>query len=287
MRLPLLGRLSPAPPARPGHPYLAGAPLLIAHRGGAALAPESTMAAFRRAVEWWGADVLEVDVHSTRDGEVVVIHDPTVDRISDGVGPVAELTLEELRRLDAGCRFSPDGGRTFPFRGTGVCIPTLEELLRELPRVRVNVEVKDARAQRRVWEVVHAAGATRRVLVAAGKRANRALLGGYPGPASASTEEVLAFWLHLRLRTARFHVPEVDAFQVPEMQGPLRVVSPCFVRAAHAHNVAVHVWTVNREEDMRRLLGWGVDGIVTDRPDLLARLLHELYGRPLPPGPPR
>ncbi|HEX7243567.1 MAG TPA: glycerophosphodiester phosphodiesterase [Longimicrobiaceae bacterium] len=276
----------PSPRARPGHPYFGGAPLLMAHRGGSALAPENTLEAFRRAVEWWRADVLETDVQPTADGEPVVIHDATVDRTTDGSGPVASLRLEEVRRLDAGFRFTPDGGRTFPFRGTGVRISTLEETLRALPDVRVNVEVKDGRAQKRVWETVHDLGATGRVLIAAGRRANRSLFGAYPGPTSAAHEDVLAFWLHLRARTLRLHRPRTDAFQVPETQGALRVVSPRFVREAHALNIPVHVWTVDEEADMRRLLEWGVDGLVTDRPDRLARVLHETHGRPLPPGPP-
>lgn len=283
MRLPFLDS---SPRVRPGQPYLAGGPLLMAHRGGAGLAPENTLAAFRRALEWWRADLLEIDVHATRDGEVVVIHDATVDRTTDGSGPVAGFTLAELQRLDAGCRFSPDGGRSFPLRGQGERVPTLGEVLRAFPWARVNVEVKDRRAQERVQEVVRSHGAVRRVLIAAGKRRNRSLFGGWPGAISAAEDEVLAFWLHLRTRTTHLWRPPVDAFQVPEVYGPLRVVSPRFVREAHARNVAVHVWTVDEEADMRRLLGWGVDGIVTDRPDVLARVLHDLYGRPLAPGPP-
>ena len=286
MRLPRFGRSSSVPRVRPGHAYFAGAPLLIAHRGGSALAPENTLLAYRRALEWWGADLLETDVQPTADGEVVMIHDATVDRTTDGTGPVVSLRLAELRGLDAGYRMSPDGGRTFPFRGQGVRLSTLDEVLRALPDARVNVEIKDARAQRRVWEIVHDLGATRRVLIAAGKRANRSLFGAYPGPTSAAQEDVLGFWLGLRARTPWLYRPRVDAFQVPERQGSLRVVTPGFVRAAHALNMAVHVWTVDEEAEMRRLLEWGVDGLVTDRPDRLARVLHECCGRPLPPGPP-
>lgn len=286
MRLPFFGRSSSVPRVRPGHAYFAGAPLLIAHRGGSALAPENTLLAYRRAVEWWGADLLETDVHPTADGEVVMIHDATVDRTSDGTGPVASLRLTELRTLDLGYRMSPDGGRTFPFRGQGVRISTLDEVLRALPNARVNVEIKDGRAQRRVREVVHDLGATRRVLIAAGRRADRSLFGAYPGPTSAAQEDVLGFWLALRSRTPWLYRPRVDAFQVPERHGSLQVVTPRFVRRAHALNMAVHVWTVDEEADMRRLLEWGVDGLVTDRPDRLARVLHETVGRPLPPGPP-
>lgn len=271
---------------RPGAPYLAGAPLLIAHRGGAALAPENTLLALERALRWWGADVLEIDVQPTRDGEAVVFHDATLERTTDGTGPVAERSLEEVRRLDAGFRFSPDGGGGFPFRGTGVAVPTLAEVLAALPGARLNVEIKDGRVQRRVAEVVREAGAEHRVLIAAGRRADRALLADYPGAVSASEEELRAFYYHHRLRAAALYRPEVDALQLPERHGSMQVVTPRFVRDAHAKNLAVHVWTVDEEADMRRLLGWGVDGIVTDRPDRLARVLHEHAGRPLPPGPP-
>ena len=258
----------------------------MAHRGGSALAPENTLFAFRRAIEWWGADLLEIDVHPTADGEVVVHHDDTVDRTSNGRGPVAAHPLARLKEMDFGHRFTPDGGATFPFRGRGIGISTLAEVLEALPEARVNVEIKDGRAQERVWETIHAAGATERVLVAAGRRANRSrFIGAYPGPMSASAEEMRTFYaLHL-LRATAFYHPPVDAFQVPERFGSRQLVSPRFVREAHAWNVSVHVWTVDEVADMRRLLEWGVDGVITDRPDRLARLLHEMHGRPLPPGP--
>ncbi|HEV2146475.1 MAG TPA: glycerophosphodiester phosphodiesterase [Longimicrobiaceae bacterium] len=258
----------------------------MAHRGGSLLAPENTLEAFRRALEWWRADVLEVDVQPTADGDVVVFHDATVDRTTDGSGPVAGLRLEEIRRLDGGFRFTADGGRSFPFRGRGVRIATLEELLRAFPDARVNVEIKDRRAQRRVWETVHDLRATGRVLIAAGHRANRSLFGDYPGPTSASGEEMKAFYLHHLTHTTRFWRPPVDAFQMPERYGGVQVLTPRFLREVQARNVAVHVWTVDEEADMRRLLRLGVDGIVTDRPDRLARVLHEMFGRPLPPGTP-
>lgn len=279
-----LGRAHAA--CAPGHPYLAGAPLLMAHRGGAALAPENTLLALRRAAEWWNADILELDVQPTRDGEVVVMHDATLDRTTDGTGRVAELPLDCLRELDAGYHFTSDGGRSFPFRGRGVGISTLWEVLEALPDSRVNVEVKDGRAQERVWETIHALDAANRVLVASGRRANRARFAAYPGPTSAAREELYTFLALHRLRAASFYVPTVEAFQVPETAWGRRVLSPRFVREAQAKNLALHVWTVNAEADMRRLLAWGVDGIITDRPDRLARVLHEVAGRPLTPGPP-
>lgn len=281
-----LPRLFRRPESRPGHRYLAGAPLLLAHRGGSKLAPENTLYAFRRALDWWRADLLEIDVQPTADGEAVVIHDPTVDRTTDGSGPVASLTVAELKRLDAGHRFTPDDGATFPLRGAGVGLSTLREVLEALPDARVNVEIKDGRAQRAVWDAVHDLHAVHRVLIAAGDRNNRSRFGAYPGPVSAGRQDVVPFYgLHLA-RAARLWNPTLDAFQIPEVSGGRRVLDRRMVAELQARNVAVHVWTIDEEADLRRLLEWGVDGIVTDRPDRLARILHETHGRALPPGPP-
>lgn len=283
MRLP---RLPLGGGSRPGHRYLAGAPLLIAHRGGSALAPENTLAAFERAIRWWRADLLELDVQPTRDGDCVVFHDPTVDRTTDGSGRVADFTVEQLKGLDAGYRFTPDGGATFPFSGKGVHISTLREVLEALPGARVNVEIKDTRAQAAVQRTVREMEAEHRVLIAAGDSRNRSRFHDYPGPVSAGAQDLYAFYaLHLS-RTTRLYRPPVDAFQMPERNGGRQVLSPRLVAEAHAHNVAVHVWTVDEEADMHRLLDWGVDGIISDRPDRLARVLHARVGRPLPPGVP-
>ena len=271
---------------RPGFRYFAGGPLLIAHRGGSGLAPENTLFTFRRALDWWRADLLEIDVQPTRDGDAVVIHDPTVDRTTEGRGPVAEHTVRELAELDAGFRYTPDGGASFPFRGKGVRLTTLRQVLEALPHARVNVEIKDARAQEAVWETVKALGAEQRVLIAAGDRKNRARFASYAGPTSAAAQEMYAFFALHKIGLARFYRPSVDAWQMPDRHGSLQVLDPRWVRESHALNMAVHVWTIDEEDDMRRLLSWGVDGIVSDRPDRLARVLHEVAGRPLPPGPP-
>ncbi len=193
--------------ARPGFPYFAGAPLLIAHRGGSGLAPENTILAFRRALEWWRADLLEIDVQPTRDGDAVVIHDPTVDRTTEGSGRVAELTVTELAGLDAGYRFTPDGGASYPLRGAGVRISTLREVLETFPGTRVNVEIKDARAQEPVWDTVRALGAEQRVLIAAGDRRNRARFASYAGPTSAASQEMYAFFALYKLGLGRFYRP--------------------------------------------------------------------------------
>lgn len=270
---------------RPGFPYFAGAPLLIAHRGGSALAPENTLLAFERAVTWWNADILELDVHPTSDGEVVVFHDDTVDRTTDGSGPIADLDLDAIRALDAGANFTPDEGATYPFRGKGVRVPTLLEVLTALPNTRVNIEIKDGRAQERVWQSIVEADAVDRVLIAAEKVRNRARLSGHPVPVGASGDELRIMVGQLRLGALPFP-PAVDALQIPARWEGREVATRNLVEAAHARNMAVHVWTVDEPDEMNDLLDIGVDGIISDRPDRLARVLHQRCGRPLPPGPP-
>ena len=263
---------------RSGHPYLAGAPLLIAHRGGARLAPENTLVAFRQALDLWQADALELDVHLSADGEVVVIHDATVDRTTDGGGRVADLPWAALRELDAGHRFRALDGSA-PFRGTGVRVPRFEEVLESFPRARLNVECKAAAAAAPLARVIEHHGATHRVLIAAFRERERAGARGYRGPWGASRGQVvLVRWLGAR------RAPRAELLQVPERWRGIRVVTPGFVRAAHRLNLPVQVWTVDDPGDMRRLLGWGVDGIQSDRPDLLAQVLVEVAGRPAPPG---
>jgi glycerophosphoryl diester phosphodiesterase len=220
----------------------------------------------------------------TRDGACVVIHDATVDRTTDGTGAVAELTLAELKRLDAGYRFTPDGGATFPFRGTGVTVPTLDEVLAALPATRLTIEVKAGAAQLPMFDAIERHVAADRIVAAGMYDADREHFHMHAGAVSGSTEQVRAFYIARRLGLARFLPFRADVVQVPEEHDGRRVVTPGFVRALHAAGVQVHVWTVNDEADMRRLLSWGVDGLVTDRPDTLGALLAELHGRPPAPG---
>ncbi len=271
------------PQRRPGHSYLAGSPLLIAHRGGAGLAPENTLAAFQNAVHEWGADMLEMDVRSTLDGEVVVIHDETVDRTTSGTGRVEDLTLEQLRELDAGHHFRDPEGRQ-SFRGTGVRVPTFEEVLEALPGVRMNVEAKDRRSAPGLVATIFRHASEDRVLVAAEWERNRRAVSGYPGPWGASRRDLMWFFILIHTPLGRFYTPKCDALQIPETHHGIRVLSRHFLREAHARNLPIHVWTVDDPEDMNRLLDMGVDGIQTDRPDLLAPILTERFGRPRPPG---
>lgn len=263
------------------HPVLAGAPLLIAHRGGSALAPENTLAAFRNGADVWGADMTELDVHASADGHCVVIHDPTVDRTTDGVGAVAELTLAELQKLDAGYRFTADGGATFPFRGRGVNIPTIDEVLSALPRMRFIVEVKTGAAQTPLFAAIRRLDARDRVIVAGMYERDRTLFSEFRGAVSASGEELRRFYRRHRLGLGRFFPPRADVVQVPEVWEGRRIVTRRFVADLAARGIPVHVWTVDDPDDMRRLLDWGVEGVLTDRPDVLGRVLHEKCGRAL------
>lgn len=269
--------------SRPGRTFLAGAPHLVAHRGGAALAPENTMAAFRSARETWGADVLEMDVRLTRDAEVVVIHDETVDRTTDGTGRVAELTLGEMSALDAGYRFA-DARGSHPFRGRGLRIPRFEEVLLEFPDARLNVEAKEPAVGGPLAEIIRRHDACHRVLFAAEFERCRRSVRGYRGPWGASRHQIFGLWLFHRLPLGGPYTPRADILQLPETWKGLRLVTPRLVREAHRRNIPVHVWTVDDPDEMRRFLDWGVDGVQTDRPDLLAEVLTERFGRPPPPG---
>lgn len=268
---------------RPGRAYLAGRPMLVAHRGGSKIVPENTLEGFRDAVTRWDADMLEMDVHVTRDGVPVVIHDPTVDRTTDGTGAVADLTLDELRRFDAGYRFADPSGAT-SWRGRGVRVPTLDEVLEEFRGVWVNLELKTGAAASPVVQAVRRHGAEARVLVAAEYERWREGARGYAGPWGASRHHVLLFRALCALPGAGGYTPGADVFQVPETWRGMTVVNSAFIERAHEKNIPVQVWTVDDPADMARLLRMGVDGIQTDRPDLLARVLHDEWGRPAPPG---
>src|SRR5215211_1487755 len=253
-------------------------PVNLAHRGASALAPENTIEAFRLAVEA-GAGGLELDVHMTRDGHIVVIHDATVDRTTNGSGAVSEMTLDELRRLDAGYNFSPDGGPTCPYRGRGIRVPTFGEVLEEFPRVAVNIEIKAGSPgiEETVLGVLREANALGRALVVSTPhdivKRFRKVSGGLIST-GASRWEIGIFYVSSRFRLERLVRPAYDALQVPLRHRGIPVVTPRFVRAAHARGVRVDAWTINQAEEMRRLLDRGVDVIMTDRPGTLAEVLE-------------
>ena len=265
--------------AAPSRPYLAlRRPWLVAHRGGAALAPENTLPAFELATRL-GADAFELDVHLTRDGEVVVFHDAETARLTGAPGTIAARTLAEVRRLDAAWGFTPDGGATFPLRGRGVAPPTLAELLARFPGMRMNVEAKseDPALAAALVAVVRAAGAVDRVCVGSqhDEQAERirALLPGacHFLPETAATAHVMA----ARAEHPTGLAEGWDVADLPyRMEGSdIVVLDRRTIDFLHARGLAVFAWTVDDERDMRALLADGIDGIMTDRPDVLARVL--------------
>jgi glycerophosphoryl diester phosphodiesterase len=269
--------------ARPPPAFLQGlkAPLHISHRGGALLAPENTLAAFRMAVERYRTDMLELDVHLTRDGEVVVAHDATLERCTDGAGPLAALTLAELQRLDAGHRFTPDAGRTFPFRGQGVRIPTLREVLRVFPSLRLNVEVKpDVPGIEDVFvRLLREEGALSRVCMGSELDSVGVRLAALvPDACHFFPRDALTAWvLSVRSGEAPPEEARYTVLDMPLYFGDVRLVDDTLLRAAASHGKWINVWTVDDAEEMRRLLAEGIGGVMTDRPDLLRQVMdaHE------------
>lgn len=257
--------------------------LNIAHRGGAGERPESTLEAFRHALEV-GSDVLELDVHLSRDGLLVVSHDADLSRVSGDTGKIRELTVEELQRVDAGALWeSEDGSR--PYAGRGLTLITLKELFRELPEAAMNVDIKVAEpeAARQVVDLIRRFQREERTAVASFlprqlRRVRRIAPDIVTG---ASPSDVRLFYLLSRLGLARLASNTIPYLQVPESHGNLRLATPGFIGSAHAAGREVHVWTVNATEDMQRLIEIGVDGIVTDYPARLAALLDSTAkGRP-------
>ncbi len=252
-------------------------PRQFAHRGASGTHPENTLASFRTAREE-GAEAFELDVHRTADGHVVVFHDPTLERTTDGRGAVAGLTLSELRNLDAGSRFSPDGGRTHPFRGRDVRVPTLREVLEEFPKLPVIIEIKqvDPPLEEDLRDVIAGSRAEERTLVFSLAQEPldryRAL---DPGQPTGFGPDDVADFLG-RNRDGRWdgYRPPGAAFAVPVAWRGIPIVSGPFVEAAHRFGREVYVWTVNEKAEMERLLDLGVDGLISDFPARLAEVVR-------------
>lgn len=257
------------------HAYLdAPTPLAIAHRGGAEEAPENTMPAFAAAIAL-GYRYLETDVHLTRDGALVAFHDDVLDRVTDRPGRIAELDLATINRADAGAHFTTDGGATHPFRGAGVNVPTLEQLLTEWPQVRVNIDPKADAAVAPLVRVIGGLKAWDRVCIGAYSESrltrirqlseNRACTSMGPRSIVLARIASLAGWMP---------TGGADCIQVPVSSHGVRVVDRRFLASAHRRNLQVHVWTVSDEGEMDRLLDLGVDGLMTDAPRLLRAVLE-------------
>ncbi len=249
--------------------------LVFAHRGGSKLAPENTLRAFDIGLAH-GADGVECDVHLSRDGVPVIIHDATLDRTTNAAGAVGALTAAELARVDAGYRFACDGA--FPFRGQEIGIAPLEALLRR-HRALTIIELKqpEPALARAVIDVIRRSDAVDRVCVGSfHRRALATIRAESPEIQTSASEPEARITLYKSwLRLPEFGDKPYVAFQVPERAGRLKVVSPSFVRQVHAQDASAQVWVVDQPADVTRLLTWGVDGIISDRPDLAIAARNE------------
>ena len=270
--------LSPVPRGI-DHPFFVQAknhPEVIAHRGGAGEWPGETVVAYQHAVDA-GVDVLEMDVYLTKDDELVLMHNPTVNGTTNGKGLIAGKTVSELKDLDAGYKWSDDGNRTFRYRGQGITVPTLKEIFETFPNMRMNIEMKPATKSPvdRLSRLIAEHEMTDRVLVASFVQEYlREFREASPRVAtSASATKLLKFFLLNNSFVNGSFTPDADAFQIWETIVPQQFArARRFVDRIHRLNVPVHAWTVNDPVEMQRLIALDVDGIITDYP---TRLLEE------------
>lgn len=276
------------PPVTFPHPYFAShprwrqpGPQVIAHRGGWGLWPEHTIEGYRRALEL-GVDVLDIDVQLSADSTVVVLHDRSVDRTTEGQGRASSLTFEQLQQLDAGFDWTADGGASYPFRAQGLKIPSLQQVLAEFPQQHLVIELKTrdpagvAQLSRQLCGLLQDAGHQQRAIIAAfSTDALQTFRRACPGVAtSASSAEGIRYWVLHLLRLDVLAAPEFQALQVPPKLGFLTTVDQRLVEVSQNRGLPVQVWTIEDEDDMTRLIDLGVQGIFTPRPDRLLKLLQ-------------
>ena len=247
-------------------------PKVIANRGAGGLWPENTLYAFEQATAM-GVDILEMDVRRSADGQLVLIHDSSVERTTNGIGPVGQLTLAELQALDAAYHWSDDGGQTYRYRDQGITVPTIPEVFRTLPESRMNIEMKTAQPAlaTTLCALIHKHELPEQVLVSSFSQiALQQFREVCPGVAtSASDEEVKVFFILNLTFLGPIYSPVFHALQVPEQRDWIRVITPGFVRTAHGRGLAVFVSTMNEQIDLQHMLEIGVDGVVSNDPDQL------------------
>ncbi|MBS7662000.1 glycerophosphodiester phosphodiesterase [Pseudomonas lalucatii] len=251
-------------------------PLVIAHRGGKGLWPENSLFAFERA-NALGVDMLEMDLHLSSDGELVVIHDSTLERTTNGQGPVAALGLAQLQALDAGYRWTADGGESYPYRGQGIRIPSFAEVLERFPDTPKVIEIKvpDVGMEAQLCAMLHANGQRDRVLVGSFYERSLQLFREHcPGVATSagpgSVRLLVALdWLGL----GGVLSPSYQALQIPERHSGLPIASAGLLQTARKRGLNVQLWTINEQPAMRRLLDLGANGLITDYPDRALQLL--------------
>jgi len=249
-------------------------PIRIAHRGSRTLWPENTWHAFDHAVEEYGYRYIETDVQVTADGVVVVFHDRTLERCTNGVGNVADWRWEDLQHLDAAYKFSPDG-EGYPLRGAGIGIARLDHTFARYPDRCLNIDLKGEASEWAVAEVIRKSGTEDTVLIGSFSdkriaRFRRITKGRVA--TSAGPRDSIAMYAASRLGLG---IPaRSDAYQLPYKARGF-AVDGRLIDAVHRAGKQIHLWTVNDRYEMEKFLDLGVDGIVTDRPDILNQVMEE------------
>jgi glycerophosphoryl diester phosphodiesterase len=247
-------------------------PRLIAHRGFSGRYPENTLSAFQAAVDE-GCRYLELDIWLSRDKHLMVHHDRTCERICNDSRAVPDATLAELKTLDAGWAFSPDGGETFPFRDQGINIPTLEEVLTAFPETFFTVEIKeDAPGLESILlETIHSSGKEDSVLIGSvlDEVMPKIRRHCFDIPTGCSHSEAAGLFMAVQKGEIENYRVSGEVLHLPMFHGDIPLISAPLVKAAHYLGLEVHVWTINQKEDMEKLLALEVDGVTSDFPDLL------------------
>ncbi|RNF40698.1 glycerophosphodiester phosphodiesterase [Planococcus salinus] len=259
-------------------------PVVLAHRGGAGIAPENSMAAFTASAEL-GVHGFEIDIRLTNDEEIIVFHDEYLDRTTDGAGKVSDMTLEKLRSFELGYHFTDLNGQ-HSYRGKGERIVTLRELLEKFPQMHVNIEMKDSPETyegsllpSKLWRLIESMEVQDRVVVASFYdeqidrfnlyAQNRIALG-------AGENEVRKAYSAFTSQFGHLYQPRADVFQIPVKSSVFRLDSPRFIAFLESRNVPVHYWTIDEADAMRALLAAGAKGIITDRPDIAVEVVSEI-----------
>ena len=247
----------------------------IAHRGGALEAPENTIYAFKKAVES-GADWFEMDIRLSSDGVLLLCHDPVLERTTDGSGEVSGKRWEELKRLDAAYNWNPESLPVPPLRGSGITMPSLEEIFERFPSTPVILEIKpnNPRLIELLGRLIEKYDRWDRTIAASFHHGLiRRFRKMFPaGLSSAGRFEIGVLYFFQMAGLGGLIKTPAYAIQIPEKFGPFKLLSRGMIRTMHKRGVGLHVWTVNTESDMRRMIDMGIDGILTDRPSLLARI---------------
>lgn len=252
----------------------------ISHRGASGESPENTMEAFKIAVEKHQTEVLEMDVHSSKDGVIVVIHDSTLERTTNGRGKVKEYTYEELKKLDAGYWFKKNENNIYPYRNKSITIPSLIEVINTFPGLKFNIEVKQKNPsiEHTVINIIRELGVTNKVILGSSNiSVSRKLKKLAPDIASFCNRwDVILFYVLNKLNLSFLYRPKHQAIQTTANTILINNVQPSMINTAHKKGMLFHVWTINNERDMEKYLNMGVNGVITDYPDKLTNVLKKL-----------